>query len=423
MSQDRLKIGIVGGGISGIVSAYILSRKHEITIFDKNSYLGGHTNTVLINSGPDAGTKIDTGFIVLNDKTYPTFHAFLEKLSVPWRYSDMSFGFYSELSNLQYAGTNLNGMFADRKNIFSPSFLRFILEIKRFADESLKALEFNRLHRKTVKEFAQELKLSSNFLKWYLLPMAAAIWSSPEIGILDFPAQTLVTFFKNHGLLSFSDRPKWQTVVGGSRCYVEAFLKSFNGKVILESAISQIQRKSNKVVINCNQNIQHEFDKVIIATHADEAFSLLSDPTKTEKRLLQPWQYQLNKTILHTDPQVMPPKKLAWASWNFREESGFNESQPVSMTYYMNLLQGLKTQEQYFVTLNSNKSLNSKSIIADFNYMHPIFSMQSVATQSELNSNGFEDNIGFAGSYFGYGFHEDAVKSAVRLVKYLDLSL
>jgi len=412
---QRLKIGIVGGGVAGIVAAHLASKNHDVTIFDKNDYLGGHTSTVFIPSGPDAGTPVDTGFIVLNDKTYPNFHEFLAELKVPWRWSDMSFGFHSDVTGLNYAGTDLNGLFAHRKNILSPSFYFLLWEIKRFVSAAIPALESGDLHGKTVGEFAKEYRLSESFLRNYLFPMAAAIWSSPTEDIRIFPAQTLVQFFKNHGLLSFIDRPKWQTVVGGSRSYVDAFIKVFPGQIILNSKIKCIKRTAKGASITIENNPDHEFDKVVIATHADEALKLLENPTPREQRLLTPWRYLVNHTVLHTDTAVMPPNPRAWASWNFREEKAGNAKAPVSMTYHMNRLQGLSSFNQYCVTLNTTLNILNNSIIREFYYTHPGYSLASVATQGELNSTAFEDNIALAGSYFGYGFHEDAVKSSVRL--------
>lgn len=411
----KLKIGIIGGGVAGIVSAYKLSKNHDVTIFDKNDYLGGHTNTILIPNGPDAGTPVDTGFIVMNDKTYPNMHEFLAELKVPWRWSDMSFGFHSDLTGLNYAGTTISGLFADRQNIYSPMFWKFLWEIKRFTSIGLTALENGELSGETVGAFAAKHKMSESFLRNYLLPMAAAIWSAPTNGIREFPAETLIHFFKNHGLLSFMDRPRWQTVIGGSRSYVDAFLKIFPGTVILNSKIKGVLRENNGAVLLQEDNSKLHFDKIIIATHADEAIKLLENLTEKEKQLLGPWRYQVNHTVLHTDNSVLPPNKRAWASWNFREENTFSAQAPVSMTYYMNNLQGLKVSNDYCVTLNTKMPLESSSIIREFHYTHPIYTLESVATQAELNSIGFVDNIGFAGSYFGYGFHEDAVKSAIRI--------
>lgn len=414
---NRLKIGIIGGGVAGIVSAYRLSKNHDVTIFDKNDYLGGHTNTITIPAGPDAGTRVDTGFIVMNDKTYPNMHNFLAELKVPWRWSDMSFGFHSDLTGLNYAGTTISGLFADRTNIFSISFWKLLWEIKKFTVAGLAALENDELLGITVGEFAEANNLSESFLRNYLFPMAAAIWSSPTEGIRNFPAETLIHFFKNHGLLSFMDRPRWQTVIGGSRSYVEAFLKVFPGKVVLNAKVKGVLRKEGKIAVIQEDNSETIFDKVIIATHADEALKLLLNPTSTEKKLLAPWSYQVNHTVLHTDTSVLPPNKRAWASWNFREEKTFKEESPVSMTYYMNNLQGLSATNQYCVTLNTQMKLNPSSILREFYYTHPVYSLESVATQPDLNSIGFVDNIGFAGSYFGYGFHEDAVKSAIRIAE------
>jgi predicted NAD/FAD-binding protein len=423
MTESRLRIAVVGGGVAGIVSAYLLQEKYDVTLFEKNDYVGGHTHTITIDQGPDSGIGVDTGFIVLNNRTYPHFTRFLNRLGVPIRSSDMSFSFNCEKTGLCYAGNNLNGLFAQRRNIFKLSFHKMFYEIYRFGKEGVKDLKDGG-YEPTLGRYLEAKKYSKNMIDDYLLPMGSAIWSTPPGEIWDFPTETFLKFFLNHGLLDLSDRPQWQTVVGGSHAYVKAFLKTFQGTVKSNQKIASIIRLPHAGVklIFLDQKSE-EFDKVVIAAHANEALALLLDPSELESRCLSPWQYQNNHTVLHTDISVMPAYKAAWASWNYTREAGSGPEGKTSLTYDMNLLQGLKTKRRYLVTLNRAASIDPKSIIREFNYTHPSYTLASVKTQKNLPSLNGVRNTYFCGSYFGYGFHEDAVKSAVAVAKQLGVDL
>ncbi len=412
MPSPRLKIAVVGGGVSGVVSAFLLQDTHDVTLFEKNDYVGGHTHTIVIDQGPDEGSAVDTGFIVLNDRTYPNFTQFLSRLQVPIRSSDMSFGFYDESTALCYAGNNLNGIFAQPKNILKPAFYRMLWDIRRFGKEGESDLGHGG-YEATLGKYLSAKKFSQNMINDYLLPMGSAIWSTPPGEIGDFPTESFLSIFKNHGLLDLSDRPQWQTVVGGSHTYIRAFLKSFKGTVKTNQSSVSIARLSNSVKIQFRDQPPEQFDKVIVAVHADEALALLQDPSAEEKRLLSPWQYQKNHTVLHTDISVMPPYRAAWASWNYTREAGSGPQGKTSLTYDMNRLQGFKTQKRYWVTLNRATAIEPASILREFNYTHPSYTLASVKTQSSLPGLNGTRNTYFCGSYFGYGFHEDAVKSAV----------
>lgn len=419
----RERIAIVGGGVSGIVAAHLLQRCADVTLFERNHYLGGHTNTVVLERGPDAGLAVDTGFIVLNNKTYPLFHRFLVDLEVPVRWSDMSFSYYSELTKEQYAGTTINGLFADRKNILRPRFYRFLGEIARVCRSAGRALEQKGFRNRTLGAYLRDERFSEDVISWYLLPMGAAIWSASREDIEGFPAESFFRFFANHGLLSLLNRPKWQTVVGGSHSYVKRFKERFTGTIVLDAGVERIERSTDGPVVFRRERAPERFDRVVVAAHADEALKLLADPSPEEQRLLGAWRYQPNRTVLHTDVSVLPPLRRAWASWNYTQEVGLNGDMPVSVSYHMNTLQGLKSAADYCVTLNRIGAIREDKIIAEFNYMHPTFDQRAMATQAELPSLNGARSTYFCGSYFGYGFHEDAVRAACGVAEQFGVRL
>ncbi|WP_321389730.1 FAD-dependent oxidoreductase [uncultured Desulfuromusa sp.] len=423
-NQDKKKIAVVGSGVAGIVSAYLLQEKYQITLFEQNDYLGGHTNTVEITAGSDAGLAIDTGFIVLNDATYPLFQKFLARLDVPTRVSEMSFGFQCLQSGLVYAGNDLNGLFAQRKNLLNPIFYRFLCEIFRFNHTASRDLDASSVAAITLGEYLQQGEFSPYMIENYLLPMAAAIWSTPTLRAADFPAEAFLRFFKNHGLLDIRNRPQWKTVVGGSFAYIKAFKRDFTGKYHLNSGVEKVFRETDTVRLQFADGRNERFDHVVIATHADQALRLLGDPSAEEQSLLSPWEYQLNHTVLHTDTSLLPQQKSAWSAWNFtREIAEETDQQPVFVSYYMNRLQGLQAHQDYCVTLNRRESFRPETVIAEFDYHHPQYSFASLATQTELPTLNGVNNSWFCGSYFGYGFHEDAVRSAVAVAEDLGVQL
>jgi predicted NAD/FAD-binding protein len=415
--EKKQEIAVIGGGVAGIVAAHLLQDSYQVTLFEQNDYLGGHTHTITIPDGPDAGTAVDTGFIVFNEATYPLFISFLAELNVPSRETEMSFGFHCRQTGLVYAGNTFNGLFAQRTNLLSPRFYRFLLEIGRFS--RLASADLTRQEELgTLEEYVRRHRFMPFMVENYLKPMAAAIWSTPAGQVAAFPARSFLLFFKNHGLLSLRNRPAWRTVGGGSHSYVTAFLNRFNGTVRLNSAVRRIHRTDEGVHLDCSDH--HErFDRVVLATHADQALRLLGDPTDEEMRLLGPWQYESNSTVLHTDTSVLPPLPQAWSCWNFRREPGDGAEPPVYVTYAMNLLQGLTTPTQYLVTLNRPDGYDESRIIAKMVYHHPTYTKASMATQDALPSLNGVRNTWFCGSYFGYGFHEDAVRSSYQTVAQL----
>lgn len=417
-----MNIAVIGGGVSGIVASYVLFRQHAVTIFEKNDYLGGHTNTIVISSGPDKGAAVDTGFIVFNEKTYPFFTQFLRQLGVASRASDMSFGFSSETTGLEYSSDFPNGVFAQRKNMINPVFLSLLGNIIRFNKKALRELKTGTVPQMTLGEYLRNGGFPSAFIENYIVAMGAAIWSTPPERMLEFPAATFLRFFENHGLLNLVVRPEWRTVAGGSHSYVKAFLKVFQGTVRLKTPVLSIRRRPEGVTVRTDRGEQG-FDKVIVAAHADEAFKMLEDPSEEERKYLGPWVYTKNRAVLHTDPSVMPRSRNAWASWNYTKEKESSPERPVSLSYDMNRLEGLQTKERYFVTLNRAKPVLSSCVLREIDYTHPMYTFETIDTQRNLPKlNGVRHTF-FCGSYFRYGFHEDAVQSALQVARAFGLEL
>ncbi len=414
LSSDT-RVAVIGAGISGIAAAFYLGPQCKVTLFEKNAYLGGHTNTRVVLDGPDKGTSIDTGFIVCNPQNYPNFYRFLGTLGVNLRNSDMSFGFFSEASGLQYMGPSLRDFLRVPKNLFNADFRSMVWEQRRFNKAMLSDLKQGELENVSLGEYLYKKKLSRYFLQTYLMPLVGSIWSMPEGIIEDFPALTFAVFFKNHGMLELNRRPQWQTVLGGSHSYIKAFEREFKGKIALESAISHVVRGQSDIQIEFKDATIQRFDKVVFATHADEACVLLRDADSEERRLLDSWKYSRNRAVLHTDSRILPPHRSLWASWNYRQCR--ESSSQVGITYYMNRLQGLRTERDYFVTLNPHSPIEDSSVLYETTYTHPIYSSSTRKMQDELKAINGNRNTYFCGAYLGYGFHEDGMSSALSVVQ------
>jgi len=418
MKSEPLKIAVIGSGVAGLTAAHILQRKHQVTLFEKEGRLGGHTNTVTLQGGPDAGTPVDTGFIVMNHRNYPLLTRLFEQLGVELRDSDMSFGYYDEPSGLQYSGDGLNGLFAQRINLLRPSFHRMVRDVLRFFETAQRDLEQNSLIDESLGEYLQRHRFGREFIDHHLIPMGSAIWSTPCEEMLQFPALSFLQFFRNHGLLTVNDRPQWRTVAGGSSTYITRMQEKWSQVTVrLNAAIAGVERLPSGVVVRHRDGSGESFDHVVIAVHADQVLKLLQDPDQTEQDLLACWHYTNSRTLLHTDSSVMPPLKKVWSSWNFQRIEGSR----TSLTYDMNRLQGLKTVRPLFVTLNPARE--PAGIIREFSYDHPMFTREALSQRSEQSQLNGRRNTWFAGSYFGNGFHEDAVRSAVAVAKGFEMEL
>lgn len=428
MSQKshRAKIAVVGCGVSGLTAAWLLSRKHAVFLFEKNAYVGGHTRTLTVPDGPDAGTPVDTGFIVMNHRNYPLFRQVLEQLGVALEDSSMTFSFYDQSTGYGYAGNSLASLFPSVGYLLNRQHLGFIKDLWRFARIGFRDLKSGFLEGKTLGQYFEERPFGEPFLQNYLYPMGAAIWSSPVETMQDFPAQPYLHFLENHGLLRLTNRPQWKYVRGGSRTYVDAMLKAFKHPPKLRAAPAGIRRLGNgdngvELITHTGETLT--FDHVVIGAHADEALKLLMDPSDEEQALLGPWRYQANEVVLHTSPTHLPPRRKLWASWNFMREPGQSANRPVSVSYHMNRLQNLKTERDYVVTLNPGVAIPENTVINRTTLMHPLYSFDAMATQAPLRASNGARNTWFCGSYFGYGFHEDAVRSAVELAEKFGINL
>ena len=417
------RVAVIGAGVAGLTAAHILQRKYRVTLFEKNDYAGGHTHTIVLSDGPDAGTAVDTGFIVMNHRNYPLFTKLLDQLGVELQDSEMSFGYHDCRTGLQYSGSGLNGLFGQRRNLLRPSFYRMVGDIFRFFREAERRLGDSSLEGMTLGEFLTQGRYGQDFMRHHLIPMGAAIWSTPCAEMLQFPASSFVRFFHNHGLLTVKDRPQWRTVRGGSHTYVKKILAGLQGEVVLGDGVASVRRAAKSVAVRTRGGQGGEYDFVVIAAHADEALGMLDDPSDAEKRLLGAWKYQVNRTVLHTDPSFMPPLRRVWASWNYSREADAPDTAPATLTYDMNRLQRLATREPLFVTLNAPRAFVGGRVLAEMNYDHPTYSFDAFASQHELPTLNGESRTWFCGSYFGYGFHEDAVRSAVNVVRKLGLDL
>ena len=408
-----MRIAVIGTGISGMVVAWLLEQHHAITVFEANDYIGGHTNTVQVEQAGQS-YAVDTGFIVFNQRTYPNFCRLLDLLNVASQESEMSFSVKCERTGLEYCGTSLNTLFAQRSNLFKPSFHRMLYEILRFNRESVRLL----IDGSTdigLGEYLDQSGYSRAFRENYLVPMGAAIWSMSPQQMLDFPARYLIQFLSNHGLVTLNDRPIWRTIVGGSKNYVQRLTQSYRDRIRLRCPVHAVRRIEESVELNSSLGTE-TFDQVVFATHGDQALRILCDATPLEKEVLREFHCTKNVAILHTDTGLLPKRRLAWASWNYNLPSG--PLDVPSLTYQMNILQRFQSPEQFCVTLNREDLIQANKILGKFHYEHPIYSPAAVAAQKRhAEISGIRHRTHFCGAYWGYGFHEDGVNSAFAVAK------
>ncbi len=392
-----------------MVAAFHLSRQHDITVFEAGNYVGGHTHTVDVelDGRPFA---VDTGFIVFNDWTYPNFIELLAELGVPWQPSDMSFSVRCEKSGLEYNGTSINSLFAQRRNLLRPSFLRMVADIMKF-NRLAPALLAGGADTLSLGDYLRQHGYSRHFLEHYIIPMGAAIWSSRPADMLEFPVRFFVEFFANHGFLSVNERPTWRVVRGGSREYISRLTAPYAGRIHLNTPVEGVQRQPHKVSVRLKNGTVEHFDQVFMACHSDQALKLLADPSVAEREILGAIGYQANEALLHTDQRLMPRRVLAWAAWNYHLPAVPHDR--VTVTYNMNILQGLDAPRQLMVSLNRSADVDPKTVLGSYTYHHPVYTIGAVAAQKRRHEiNGIQRTY-YCGAYWGYGFHEDGVKSAL----------
>lgn len=408
------RIAVIGSGISGLVSACLLSNQYEITLFEANDYLGGHTHTVDVQLD-DINYAVDTGFIVFNQQTYPHFFRLIQQYQIPFQLSEMSFSFRSDRHAIEYNGNNLNTLFADRRNLFKPRFYRLLKDIVRFNHHAKKYIKTNN-HTDTIKDFAKAGRYNSLFLNAYLEPMIAAIWSKNTSKVWESPAHSLLNFFNHHGLLNVNQRPPWYTIVGGSRNYIPYLIKNFEKNIYLNTKIEKITRHAQRVTLHTKYDKEH-FDAVVIATHSDQALQMLEQPTHAENAILSAITYAENEAILHTDANLLPKKALAWASWNYYDVDSL---QP-TLTYYLNRLHQFVAPKPICLSVNLHEHIKPHKIIQRFSYAHPIFDHSALEAQKKHNEINGKNRTYYCGAYWGYGFHEDGVRSALAVCRELGI--
>lgn len=418
-----MRIAIIGTGISGLATAWLLHRRHDITVFEADRRVGGHTHTVRVPRADGPPLALDTGFIVFNRDRYPNLSRLFDMLGVESQETDMSFAVSCGGCGLEYSGGSLASLFAQKRNLMRPAFLGMLRDIARFGELGTRDLQSGFARALTLHEYLAARPVGDEFARHYLFPMAAALWSSGTREARDFPAETLLRFFANHGLLRLSDRLRWQTVVGGSHAYVRALVREFAHRIHVQTPIAGVTRGGGGVRVWFDDQISQWFDRVVIATHADQALSLLRDASTLERELLGAWRYSRNETWLHTDTRHLPRNRSAWASWNYLLPDCVASGSTASASYYLNRLQRLDVGDDYVVTLNPKSPPAPESVIRHMTYTHPVYALESVATQPDLPALNRRGDTFFCGAYFGYGFHEDGLRSALQVADAFGLSL
>jgi predicted NAD/FAD-binding protein len=415
-----MRIAIVGAGIAGMGCGHFLKDKAEISFYERNDYPGGHTNTITVDEEGQS-VPIDTGFMVFNHVTYPNLVKLFNELKVPTFETDMSFSVQHLPSKLEYCGSGLNGLFAQRKNIFNLRHIRMLKQIGRFNKESIKVLNEKAYADYTLEKFIKDGGYGDDMLWKYLIPMSSAVWSTPMDKMLEFPVQTLIRFFFNHGFLGLNTQHQWYTVKDGSKTYRDIIMAPFKDRIYLNDPVVKVSRSNNKAIVITKSGKTAEYDKVIIAAHGDEALAMLDNPTSDENRLLGNFKYQRNIATVHTDESIMARNKRVWSSWNYRVEEKDGKME-ASCIYWMNSLQKVSKKKNYFVSINDPGNIDKAKVIKSIDYTHPLFDVNASKAQNELPSLNKTGPVYFCGSYFKYGFHEDALTSAVDLCNSLNIT-
>ena len=412
------RVAVIGTGIAGMSVAYALCRRHDITVFESDSRLGGHVHTHEV-ADPSGTINVDTGFIVFNARTYPTLVKLFAHLGVKTRQSDMSFSVRCDATDFEYNGTSINSLLAQRTNALKPAFWRMVRDILRFNREASQLLTLMGTGP-TLREFLRERNFSGWFVERYLIPMSAAIWSAEPEGILDFPVRFLARFFHNHGMLTVDERPQWETVVGGSSTYAKALCGPWQDRVRLASPVTSIRRLSDRVEVT-SRGVTESFDGVVVAAHTDQALALLADPSREESEVLGSIPYQENEAVLHTDSRLLPRRRLARAAWNYHLVRG--PAKRASVTYWMNRLQGLSATNDWCVTLNRTRDIDPAKVVKTMTYHHPVFSQTAVAAQDRHREIQGKRRTWFCGAWMRFGFHEDGIYSAGEVLRDFELTV
>ena len=411
-----MKIGVVGSGISGLGAAYYLSKKHQVDLFEKEDHFGGHSHTIdlLIE---EKKISVDIGFIVFNHKTYPNLIKFFDENKVHIEKSDMSFAVSVKDTKFEYCGRGLKGIFANKSNLFNKSFLKMFFDILKFYKNCERINQFD--EKITLGDYLVKNKLSESFINFHLIPMVSAIWSMPPYEASKMPLKFFLKFFQNHGLFKLKNRPQWYTVAKRSRTYVAKVLSSISGEYYKNYNVNRLIRRSNGIDLYYGDKSEFfSYDKVVLASHADQALSIIDEPTKEEQEILSTFKYRENIAVIHTDESIMPNNKDIWSSWNSSVDK--NNVEKNSITYWLNLLQNLDFDKNIFLTLNPNFKINEDKILKKVNFTHPYFDQSALDNQDKLKNLQNKKNLLFCGSYFGYGFHEDGIKSSIEMIKAID---
>ena len=412
-----MKIAVIGSGISGLSAAYFLSKRHKVDLFEKDDHFGGHSYTIDVEYEKNKKISVDVGFIVFNHQTYPNLINFFKENEIEIEKSNMSFSVSVKDTSIEYCGNGLNGIFANKKNLFNIKFLKMFLDIMSFYKKSsnLKNLDT----KETLGNYLKKQKLSKFFIDYHLIPMVSAIWSMPPQESSTMPLKFFLNFFQNHGLFKLKNRPQWYTVKNRSRTYVNKILSKISGEYYKNYKINKIKRETNSIKIYYGDHSEFfDYEKIVLAIHADDALSLIDNPLKGENEILSNFNYKKNIAILHTDENVMPKNKKIWSSWNSKVDSkNINKN---SVTYWLNLLQNLNINKNIFLTLNPFIKIDEKKIIKKIDFTHPYYDQETLVNQKKLNLIQNKKNILFCGSYFGYGFHEDGIKSSLEMVKHIN---
>jgi predicted NAD/FAD-binding protein len=413
-----LDIAVIGSGIAGMAAAWLLSKSHRVTVFERDARVGGHSNTVEVQ-GPDGPIAVDTGFIVYNERNYPNLVALFDHLGVSTKPSEMSFAASIDDGDLEYSGSGPIGLFAQPRNLFRPRFWRMLGDLRRFYRSGPALLQRPGADRLTLGNYLESERYSHAFIYNHLLPMAAAIWSTAALDMRDHPAAAFIRFCTNHGLMQITGRPQWRTVKDGSREYVRQLTAPFADRIKLDARIRSVRRSPRGVIVSHENGVAERFDHVVMATHADQALALLGDPGTEERRLLGAFNYTKNTAFLHSDPALMPRRRRVWSSWNYLSRQGDDGSSRVSVSYWMNRLQGLDPRVPLFVTLNPHRDPADRSVLQVFDYDHPAYDLAAIDAQRSLWQLQGVRNTWFCGSYFGAGFHEDALQAGLAVAEQL----